>query len=102
MAQEEIINIKAELYDIICQQEEHVAAANAVQQEKIKKVQQLKNGQQQQNLSPEDIIKLKAEIFDMILKQEEYMAVANALQQNKSHKLQQLADIQRGKPLQNV
>lgn len=93
MAQEDIIKIKAEIYDIICQQDEYVTSANTVQQEKNQKVQQLKDYQRpEKNTSPDDIIKLKAEIFDIMLRQEEYVAAANTLQQTKSQKLQQLAD----------
>ena len=103
MAQGEIIKIKAEIYDLICQQEEYVATANTVQQEKNQKVQQLKDCQRpEKNSSPDDINKLKAEIFDVMLKQEEYVAAANTLQKTKSQKLQQLADAQTNKPFQYI
>ena len=98
MVVEEIIKIKAEIYDIICQQEEYVSSVNVVQQEKNLKVQQLKDLQRPEtNAFPDDIIKLKAEIFDIMLKQEDYVSAANTLQQKKSQKLQQLVDIQKDK-----
>lgn len=100
MTQEEIMKIKAEIFDIICQQEEYVTVANTVQQERNQKTQQLKNIEK---TSPaEDIIKLKAEMFDIILKREEYIAVANELQQTKARKLQQLADTQKSQQSQNI
>ena len=102
MVQGEIIKIKAEIYDLICQQDEYVSAANTVQQEKNQKIQQLKDYQlPEKNSSPDDIIKLKAEIFDIMLKQEEYVSAANTLQQKKSEKLQQLNE-QKNKPLQDI
>lgn len=55
MAQEEIIKLKAEIFDIICQQEEYVAAANTVQQEKNQKIQYLRNIEK--TSLAEDIIK---------------------------------------------
>jgi len=100
MAQEEIIKLKAEIFDIICQQEEYIAVANTIQQEKNQKIQQLKNIEK--TSSAEDIIKLKAEIFDIILKREEYIAVANELQQTKARKLQQLANVQKDQQSQNI
>ncbi len=107
MAQEEIMKIKAEIFDIICQQEEYLAIANTLQQERNQKTQQLiTTAKCCQNIektsSAEDIIKLKAEIFDIILKREEYIAVANGLQQTKAQKLQQLADTQKDQQSQNI
>lgn len=107
MAQEEILKIKAEIFDIICQQEEYVSVANTLQQERNQKTQQLITTTKccqniEKTSSSEDIIKLKAEIFDIILNREKYMAIANDLQQTKSQKLQQLADAQKDQQSQNV
>lgn len=100
MIQEEILKIKAEIFDIICQQEEYVSVANTLQQERNQKTQQLRNIEK--TSLAEDIIKLKAEIFDIILNREKYMAIANDLQQTKSQKLQQLVDAQKDQQSQNV
>ncbi len=83
---EEITKIKAEIFDIIQQQEECVAATNVLQETKNQKLQQLKDTK----LSPDEIIIMKAEIFDIIQKQEEYIAKANNLQQNRIEKMQKL------------
>lgn len=97
MVQEEIIKLKAEIYDIICQQEEYITMTNTVQQTKSQKVQLLKNIEK---TSPaEDIIKLKAEIFDIIQKQEEYIIITNNLQQQKLEKIQRLRILEKEKIL---
>lgn len=100
MTQEEILKIKAEIFDIICQQEEYIAIANTIQQAKNQKIQQLRNIEK--TSSAEDIIKLKAEIFDIILKREEYIAITNDLQQTKAQKLQLLANAQKDQQSQNI
>lgn len=90
MAQEEIIKIKAEIFDIIQKQEEHTVVVNNLQQAKLQKLQELKNSGQKM---PEDIIKTKAEIFDIMQEQEKYIAIVNELQQTKAQKLQKLQSI---------
>lgn len=107
---EEIVKIKAEIFDIICQQEEYIAAANTLQQTRTQRVQQLKDKEQSLKVSqdPEkkpledEIIKIKAEIYDIISKQDEYMAAANTLQQTKAQKLQQLAGMQKDIPTPKI
>ena len=85
---EDIIKLKAEIFDIIQKQEEYISMANGLQQTKSDKLKQLKDS------IADDAMKLKAEIFDLIQQQEEYMSLANNLQQSKSDKLKQLKDIQ--------
>ena len=85
---EEIIKLKAEIFDIIQKQEEYISMANGLQQAKLDKLKQLKDS------IADDTIKLKAEIFDIMQQQEEYMTLANTLQQSKSDKMKQLKDMQ--------
>lgn len=100
MAQEEIMKIKAEIFDIISKQEEYVATAKIIQQTRDQKIQYLRDVENKS--SPDEIIKLKAEIFDIMLKQEEYVSATNALQQTKAQKLQQLSDAQKSQQSQNI
>ncbi len=46
MTQEEIIKLKAEMFDIIRQQELYVANANYLQQKRTEKLQELKDAEQ--------------------------------------------------------
>lgn len=89
---EEIIKLKAEIFDIIRQQELYIANANNLQQKRLQKTKELKDIEQKS--SPEDITKLKAQIFDIIDQQDAYIAASNDLQQLKIQRLQTLNDIE--------
>jgi len=90
MTQDEIMVLKAEIFDIIQKQEEQTAIANSLQQKKLQKLQELKNIELK---SSDDMIKAKAEIFDIMQEQEVYISMVNELQQTKAQKLQKLQSI---------
>lgn len=89
---EEIIKLKAEIFDIIRQQEAYIANANNLQQKRTEKVQELRNAEQKGSL--EDIMKLKAQAYDIITQQDAYIAAANNVQQTKTQKLQILNEME--------
>jgi hypothetical protein len=94
MVQDEITILKAEIFDIIQEQEEKTNMANSLQQIKLQKLEkQLKPLQELQNIeqkTADDIIRTKAELFDIIQEQDGYIAMINELQQTKAQKLQKL------------
>lgn len=85
---EDIIKLKAEIFDLVQKQEEYVSKANELQQSKNLKLRMLKDS------IGDDLLKLKAEIFDLMQEQEQSLALANGLQQTKSDKLKELKDLQ--------
>lgn len=89
---EEIIKLKAEIFDIIRQQEAYIANANNLQQKRTEKVQELRNAEQKGSL--EEIMKLKAQAFDIMIQQEAYISETNKFQQIKAQKLQILNDME--------
>jgi len=93
---EEIIKLKAEIFDIIRQQELYVINTNNLQQKRSQKMQELKDIEQKGIL--DDIIKMKAQIFDIINQQDAYIAASNDLQQLKLQKLQTLNNIESQTP----
>lgn len=83
---EEIIKLKAEIFDIIRQQEAYIANANNLQQKRLQKTQELKSVEEKGNI--EEIMKLKSQAYDIITQQDAYIASANNLQEIKIQKLQ--------------
>jgi hypothetical protein len=90
---EEIIKLKAEIFDIIRQQESYVANANHFQQKRIEKLQELRDAEQK---GLEEITKIKSQAFDIIIQQEAYISETNKLQQMKAQKLQILSELEQG------
>jgi len=89
---EEIIKLKAEIFDIIRQQELYIANANHLQQKRIEKLQEL--GDVEQKGVSEEIIKIKSQAFDIMIQQEAYISETNKLQQIKAQKLQILNELE--------
>ena len=90
---EEIIKLKAEIFDIIRQQELYVANANHFQQKRIEKLQELRDAEHK---GSEEIIKIKSQAFDIMIQQEAYISETNKLQQIKVQKLQILSELEQG------
>lgn len=88
---EDIIKLKAEIFDIIRQQESYVANANHFQQKRTEKLQELRDAEQK---GSEEIIKIKSQAFDIIIQQEAYISETNKLQQMKAEKLQLLNELE--------
>lgn len=87
---DDIITLKAEIFDIIRQQELYILNANRLQQKRAEKLQELRDAEQK-GLS-EDIIKIKSQAFDIMIQHEAYMLEINRLQDTKAQKLQILND----------
>ncbi|OGT36562.1 MAG: hypothetical protein A3F11_00470 [Gammaproteobacteria bacterium RIFCSPHIGHO2_12_FULL_37_14] len=100
MAQEEIIKLKAEIFDIIRQQELYVANANHLQQKRTEKLQELRDAEQK-GVS-EEITKIKSQAFDIMIQQEAYISETNKLQQMKTQKLQILNELEQNLEKQQV
>ncbi len=89
---EEMIKLKAEIFDIIRQQELYVVNANHFQQKRTEKLQELRDAEQK---GSEEIIKIKSQAFDIMIQQETYISEANKLQQMKAQKLQILNELEK-------
>lgn len=97
---EEIIKLKADIFDIIRQQEVYITNANQLQQKRTEKLQELK--EKEQNGTPEDIIKIKSQGYDIIIQQELYISETNRLQQIKTQELQKLNELEQNIQQSNI
>lgn len=88
---EEMIKLKAEIFDIIRQQELYIANTNNLQQKRTEKLQELRDAEQK---GSEEIIKIKSQAFDIMIQQETYISEANKLQQMKTQRLQALNELE--------
>lgn len=89
---DDIIKLKAEIFDIIRQQELYVSNANRLQQKRTEKLQELRDVEQK-GLA-EEITRIKSQAFDIMIQQEAYISEINKLQDIKIQKLQILNELE--------